>query len=74
VWGSPSPFRRTFEMTVVQKCLEKLNANGVFMLDYSYFLIKALEKGESVITTSERLCRLNEDDMVWSIEISLRIF
>jgi hypothetical protein len=39
------------------------------MIDYSYFLIKALEEGESVTTTTERLCRLNRNDMVWSIEM-----
>jgi hypothetical protein len=41
---------------------------------YTYFLFKALEEGDSVTTTAERLCCLNEDDMVWSIEISLSIF
>jgi hypothetical protein len=66
-WGSPSPFKRTYERTTVQKCLEQLSANG--MIDYSYFLIKALEEGESVTTTTERLCRLNRNDMVWSIEM-----
>jgi hypothetical protein len=58
----------------MQKCLEQLSANGYFQPDYSYFLIKALEEGASVITTVEGLSRLNEDDMVWSIEISLIIF
>jgi hypothetical protein len=50
-WGSPSPFKRTYERTTVQKCLEQLSANG--MIDYSYFLIKALKEGESVTTTTE---------------------
>jgi hypothetical protein len=27
-----------------------------------------------VTTTAERLCRLNHNDMVWSIEMSLSIF
>ena len=67
-WGSPSLVMRTYERTAVQKCLEKLSANGYFVPDYSYFLIKALEEGESVTTTAERLCRLNQRDMVWSTE------
>ena len=72
-WGTPSLVRRTFERTAVQACLEQLNANGYFVPDYSYFLIKALEEGESVITTAKRLCRLNEHDMVWRIGISFCI-
>jgi hypothetical protein len=72
--GSPSPFRRTYERTTVQKCLEQLSTNGYFVPDYSYFLIKALEEGESVTTTAERLCRLNRNDMVWSIEMQLSTF
>jgi hypothetical protein len=72
--GSPSPFRRTHERTAIQKCLEQLSANGYFVPDYSYFLIKALEEGESVTTTAERLCRLNRNDMVWSIEMQLSTF
>jgi hypothetical protein len=72
--GSPSPFRRTQERTAVQKCLEQLSANGYFVPDYSYFLIKTLEEGESVTTTAERLCRLNRNDMVWSIEMQLSTF
>jgi hypothetical protein len=72
--GSPSPFRRTHERTAIQKCLEQLSANGYFVPDYSYFLIKALEEGESVTTTAERLCRLNRNDMVWSIEMRLSTF
>jgi hypothetical protein len=27
-WGSPSPFKRTYERTAIQKCLEQLSANG----------------------------------------------
>jgi hypothetical protein len=68
-WGSPSSFKRTFERTTVQKCLEQLSANVYFLPDYSYLLIKALEEGESVTTTAERLCRLSHNDMVWSIEM-----
>jgi hypothetical protein len=68
-WGNPSPFKRTYERTAVKKCLEQLSANGYFLPDYSYFLIKALEKGESLTTTAERLCLLNRNDMVWSIEL-----
>jgi hypothetical protein len=68
-WGSPSPFKMTYERTDVQKCLEQLSANEYFLQDYSYFLIKALEEGESVTTTAERLCRLNHNDMIWSIEM-----
>ena len=55
-WGTPSLVRRTFERTAVQKCLEALSANGYFVPDYSYFLIKALEEGESVTTVADRLC------------------
>jgi hypothetical protein len=40
-WGSPSPFKRTFEMTAVQKCLEQLSTNGFFLPYYTYFLLKA---------------------------------
>jgi hypothetical protein len=54
-WGSPSPFKRTYERTVIQKCLEQLSANGYFLPYCSYFLIKALKEGESVTTTAERL-------------------
>jgi hypothetical protein len=68
-WGSPSPFKRTYESTAIQKCLEQFGANGYFILDYSYFLIKALEEGESVTMIAERLCRLNRNDMVQSIEM-----
>jgi hypothetical protein len=68
-WGSPSPFKRTFERTTVQKCLVQFSANGYFLPYYSYFLIKALEEGENVTTTAMRLCRLNHNDMVWSIEM-----
>jgi hypothetical protein len=64
----------TYERTAIQKCLEQLSTNGYFLPDYSYFLIKALEEGQSVTTTAERLCRLNHNDMVWSIEMSLSIF
>jgi hypothetical protein len=55
--GSPSPVKRTLERTVVQKCLEQLSAYGYFMPNYSYFLIKTLEEGESVTMTAtvERL-------------------
>jgi hypothetical protein len=73
-WGSASPVKMTFERTVVQKCLEQLSPNGYFLPSYSYFLINALEEGESVTTTAKRLCRLNQNDMIWSIEISLSIF
>jgi hypothetical protein len=70
--GSPSPVKRTAERTVVQKCLEQLSAYGYFMPNYSYFLIKTLEEGESV--TMQRQQRDFESrDMVWSIEISLSI-
>jgi hypothetical protein len=72
--GSPSPFRRTYKRTAIQKCFEQFSANGYFVPDYSYFLIKALEEGESVTTTAERLCRLNRNDMVWSIEMQLSPF
>jgi hypothetical protein len=58
----------------MQKFLEQFNVNGNFLPYYSYFRTKALEEGESVTTTRERLCRLNEEDMVWSVEISLSIF
>jgi hypothetical protein len=68
-WGSPSPFKRTYERTTVQKCLEQLSANVYFLPDYSYFLIKALKEGESVTMIAERLCLLNRNDMVWSIEM-----
>ena len=73
-WGDPSPNRTTYERTAVQKCLAALSANWYFVPDYSYFLIKALEAGESVTTAAERLCRLNQIDMVCirsGIEISL---
>jgi hypothetical protein len=30
-WSSPSPFKRTHERTVVQKCLEQLSANEYFL-------------------------------------------
>jgi hypothetical protein len=73
-WGSPAPFKRTFERTVAQKCLQQLSADGYFLPDYSYFLIKALEEGDSVTTTTKRLCHLNEDNMVWNIEMSVSIF
>jgi hypothetical protein len=65
--GIPSPIRTTFERTAVQACLQQLSGHGYFVPDYSYFLIKALDEGESVTKTAERLCRLNEHDMVWSI-------
>ena len=66
-WGTPAMVRRTYERTAVQACLQQLNANGYFVPDYSYFLIKSLEEGESVTRTAERLCQLNEHDIVWSI-------
>lgn len=40
-----------------------LGRREYFVPDYSYFLIMALEEGESVTTTAERLCRLNQHDM-----------
>jgi hypothetical protein len=73
-WGSPSLVKRTFERATMQKCLEQLSTNVYFLVDYSYFLIRALEEGESVTMTTERLCRLNQYGMVWSIEISLSSF
>jgi hypothetical protein len=65
-WGSPSMVR-TSERTAMKNCLEQISANGYFAPNYSYFLIKAVKEGESVTTTAERLCRVNQHDMVWSI-------
>ena len=71
VWGQIAPNRVTLESTVMEACIEQLKDHGYFVPDLSYFRIKQLEEGEgNVIVTTERLCRLNQHDMVCNILLS----
>lgn len=70
--GQEAPFRCTFEKTAVVACLQQLQEHGYIVPDLSYFRIKALEEGsQDVAVTTERLCELNEDNMVRNMPILL---
>jgi len=63
--GGVAPIWVTYERLPVEVCLQQLQDHGYFVPNFSYFRIKQLEAGESnVIQTAERLCQLNEENMV----------
>ncbi|KAG2564670.1 hypothetical protein PVAP13_7NG086367, partial [Panicum virgatum] len=63
--GGEAPISTTYERLAVEACLEQLKNHEYFVPDFSYFRVKQLQARESsVILTTERLCRLNRQDLI----------
>ena len=63
--GGEASIWTTYERLAVEACLEQLKNHGYFVPDFLYFRVKQLQVRESnVILTTERLCRLNRQDIV----------
>ncbi|KAG2561671.1 hypothetical protein PVAP13_8KG172101, partial [Panicum virgatum] len=65
VVGGEAPIWTTYERLAVEACLQQLKNHGYFVPDFLYFRVKQLQARESnVILTTERLCRLNRQDLI----------
>jgi len=63
--GAVAPIWVTYERLAMEVCLLQLQDHGYFVPNFSYFSIKQLEVGESnTILTTERLCQLNQQNIV----------